>query len=83
MAGDHVAKKPDPAAVYEILELLSLKKEEVVYTGDTGVDMKTGKAAGLFTIGVTWGFRTREELASTGADAIIDDPMDWVHLVEN
>ena len=38
--------------------------DEVVYCGDSDVDMQTGINAGVRTIGVTWGFRTREELAA-------------------
>ena len=36
--------------------------------------MQTGKAAGMYTIGVTWGFRDREELEANHADIIIDHP---------
>jgi phosphoglycolate phosphatase len=64
--------KPDPAPVYEIMKLLGVKAGEGVYIGDTSTDMKTGKAAGLFTVGVTWGFRTKQELVESGADVIID-----------
>lgn len=45
-----------------ILNKMNLKKEELVYVGDTDVDILTGKNSGLLTIGVEWGFRSREEL---------------------
>lgn len=66
--------KPDPTAVLGILQELNVKPEECLYVGDTGTDMKTGKNAALRTIGVTWGFRGREELIDGGADVIIDEP---------
>ncbi len=66
--------KPDPAMVLEILNRLDIKKEECLYIGDTSTDMLTGKNAGLFTVGVLWGFRDKEELLESGADAIIAHP---------
>lgn len=79
---DGVPLKPDPQAVYEILELEGVKKEECVYIGDTSTDMKTGKSAGLFTVGVLWGFRGREELETSGADVIISNPAELIDIVK-
>jgi len=42
--------------------------------GDTGTDMKTGKNACIYTIGVTWGFRGEDELRENGADVIVYSP---------
>lgn len=66
--------KPDPFAVLEAIHQVGLSKEEILYVGDSGVDMQTAKNAGVTAVGVTWGFRTKEELISNGADAIVDDP---------
>ena len=71
---EDVPIKPDPTAVLQIMEQLNARPEECLYIGDTGTDMKTGKNAGLPTVGVTWGFRSREELQESGADVIIDEP---------
>ncbi|MFO1523991.1 MAG: HAD family hydrolase [Kiritimatiellia bacterium] len=68
--------KPSPAGVLHILKATTTEPAEALYVGDTNTDMKTGKAAGLRTVGVTWGFRGEEELVSSGADAIIHHPMD-------
>ena len=54
-----------------ILDKLGVSPEEGIYIGDSDVDMKTGKAAGMFTVGAEWGFRTKELLVETGADATI------------
>ena len=72
---DGVPKKPSPEGVFKILEELSLKAEDILYLGDTGTDMQTGKSAGAFTIGALWGFRQKEELIENGADAIIENPL--------
>ena len=66
--------KPDPALVYEILDTFTCEKEEVILVGDTKVDIETAKNAGLFALGVTWGFRDIGELIENGADAIADTP---------
>ena len=66
--------KPDPTAVFQIMSELGAKAEDCLYIGDTGTDMKTGKNAKLCTVGVTWGFRAKEELLQNGADQIIDEP---------
>lgn len=67
--------KPDPQIVIEAMGRMSgITKEEVVYCGDSDVDMQTGINAGVRTIGVTWGFRTREELASYSPWMLADHP---------
>lgn len=63
--------KPDPTTVIETLNYFECKKEEAIYIGDSDVDMFTGKNAGIFSIGVAWGFRGAKELATAGADKIV------------
>jgi phosphoglycolate phosphatase len=72
--------KPDPAAALAIVEELGIPAEAWLYVGDTNTDMQTAAAAGLFAVGCTWGFRDREELLATGADAIIDQPAELLPL---
>ncbi|MBQ8117422.1 MAG: HAD family hydrolase [Lachnospiraceae bacterium] len=79
---DGVPIKPDPTGAIRIMETLQVKPEEVLYLGDTATDMKTGKGSGAFTLGVLWGFRTREELEGAHADAIIAHPMEALKFVE-
>ncbi len=74
--------KPNPAGVFEILKKFGVEKDECLYFGDTNTDMMTGKNAGLYTVGVTWGFRPRKELEEYHADVIIDSAADFVTLVE-
>ncbi len=67
--------KPDPAIVDQILaEVPYIPKSETVYVGDSNVDMQTGANAQVRTIGVSWGFRSREELAAYNPSAIVDSP---------
>ena len=71
-----VAKKPDPAGVRQILKQFGAKPEECLYFGDTNTDMKTGLGAGLITVGVTWGFRPKEELEAFHPHFIIQNPLE-------
>lgn len=71
-----IARKPDPEGVYRLMDALKVSKEECLYVGDSEVDIQTGKNAGVRTIGVAWGFRTREILEAAGAEMIIDTPVE-------
>lgn len=68
--------KPDPTAVNEVIEQFNVKKSDCVYCGDTITDMDTGKNAGLYTIGVLWGFRDIDEIKSGNPQMIISHPLD-------
>lgn len=65
-----IAKKPDPAGPREVLRRLG--GFCTAYVGDSEVDMRTGKNCGFYTVGVTWGTRSREVLLESGADRLAD-----------
>lgn len=64
--------KPDPQIVFDILQATGVDKADVLYVGDSGVDMQTGLNAGVETCGVTWGFRPRTELEPFHPQHIVD-----------
>ncbi|NBG86905.1 HAD family hydrolase [Isachenkonia alkalipeptolytica] len=66
--------KPDPTALLSLMKQWNLKKEEVLYVGDSDVDMEVAKNAGVKSIGVSWGFRGAAELRDSGADFVVDRP---------
>lgn len=68
-------KKPNPDLVYKVMKDLGVTADEAVYIGDSDVDIKTSKNAGIPCITVTWGFRDREFLLEQGAE-IIAESMD-------
>lgn len=76
-----VPLKPDPAIVEEILGLTGVPRDRVLYVGDSGIDMQTAAAAGIRSAGVTWGFRSREELQQAGAGALVDRSEELLHLL--
>ena len=67
-------RKPSPKGALTIARELKVHPEECLYVGDTGTDMDTGNAAGMFSIGVLWGFRDRQELAEHDAKLIVSNP---------
>lgn len=69
-----IPRKPDPAVVNEILEKTGIQREEVLYIGDSAVDMQTAAQARVTACGVTWGFRPRSELESYSPQYIVDKP---------
>lgn len=71
-----VPVKPDPTFVYETMKNLGVNPSEAVYIGDSDVDIRTGKNAGIDYISVDWGFRTREFLVENGARIIFSDPFE-------
>ena len=75
-----VPLKPDPDAALAIAEPLKVSFDAVAYVGDSAVDMQTATAAGMLPVGVTWGFRPREELVEGGARAVVDHPRDLLEL---
>lgn len=67
-----VPPKPNPAGVFQVMKALGVRPEDCVYVGDSEVDIQTGRAAGLYTIAVTWGFKTRDFLRSHSPDLLVD-----------
>lgn len=71
-----VPLKPDPRPALMIAAEVGVSPEQVIFLGDTKVDMKTAVAAGLLPVGGLWGFRSAEELKANGAVALIASPVE-------
>jgi len=80
---ENVPKKPDPAGALEIASLMDCFPQQIVYVGDTATDMKTGNRAGMSTVGVLWGFRTRQELLENKAAMIAAHPLEIVKYIHD
>ena len=74
-----IPKKPDPIGALNIAKALNLDPKEIIFVGDTPTDIKTAKSANMQSIGVSWGYRSVEELVSADADYIAKNPQ---HLGE-
>lgn len=73
--------KPHPAIVNDILDKCPTPIEQVLYIGDSGVDMDTATNAGIDSAGVTWGFRPVDELITHNATHIINTPNQILDLI--
>ena len=72
MGPDGITPKPDPMGALIAARKMGVSPADVAYVGDSVTDMKTGLAAGMNTIGVSWGFTAREDLVNAGAHKIAD-----------
>lgn len=70
-------KKPDPARALLLARNLQAQPAQTILIGDSKVDMQTAENGGMVGVGVTWGFRSTQELQDHGAKALIDQPMDF------
>ena len=73
--------KPDPSVVFAILGEAKVPKVDVLYVGDSGVDMETARRACVDSVGVTWGFRSEKELNEYHADKIVNKASDIYDIV--
>jgi phosphoglycolate phosphatase len=76
-----VPLKPHPAAPLEIASSLGVRPSDWLYLGDTNTDMRTATAAGMFPVGVLWGFRERAELIESGARELLAHPRELLRLL--
>lgn len=78
---DGIPKKPDPTGVWKLQEKMKVSKEDCLYVGDSEVDIRTGHAAGLETVGVLWGFRSKRALEDAGAESLITHPRELLDFL--
>jgi phosphoglycolate phosphatase len=73
---DRFPRKPDPSGAYEALKYLKVDPDRVCFIGDTKIDMLTAKNSNLDGFGVSWGFRSKEELLNHGAKKVFDTALE-------
>ncbi len=72
--------KPDPSVAFSVLGEARVPKAEVLYVGDSGVDMETARRACVDSVGVTWGFRPEKELVESFAGSIVNSPQEILRM---
>jgi len=79
---ERLRRKPYPDEVLEALRIFGAEKASAVYIGDTEVDLMTAENAGVDCICVSWGYRDRQALLSSGAKVIADTPEELAELLK-
>lgn len=79
-ARDGIEPKPDPTGALEAAEILGVAPADCYFIGDSDVDILTARNAGMFPVGVSWGFRPVSELLEAGATTILETPGDLLTL---
>lgn len=74
-------KKPNPFKTVEISKNFGLKAEEIIFIGDSDIDMQTATNANMCAVGVLWGYRPEEELISNGAKYVLNHPSDLIDIL--
>lgn len=80
---EELPRKPAPDGALFAAKELGVQPSECLYVGDTDTDMQTGRAAGMLTTGVLWGFRDEAELRQNHADFIAARPEQLVQILDN
>lgn len=81
---DGVAKKPDPTIVFELMQQTGvMDKREVLYVGDSLVDIATAKNAGVDVVAVSWGFQKKDELQAARPDYLVDSTDEILAIIQN
>lgn len=78
-----IAIKPDPGVLNLIIKEKELKKDEVLYIGDSDIDVYTGINAGVKTVAVTWGYRSLDVIKEAKPDFIIDRAEELIGIIDN
>lgn len=78
---DGIPTKPHPFMVEQLLKTTGELRTGTLYVGDSDVDMLTAQNAGVTACGVTWGFRSREVLATYSPAYLIDKPEQLLEII--
>lgn len=78
---EEALKKPNPTVALQIAKEIEVNPEEIIFVGDSDVDMQLAKNAGFLPIGVFWGFRSKQELIENGAATVLEAPLDLLKLL--
>lgn len=74
-------KKPNPFEALAIGKKWNLNPEEILFVGDSDIDMQTAVNANMFPVGVTWGYRTEEELKNSGAKLVVNKASELIEIL--
>lgn len=77
-----IARKPDPEGALLVARMLGEDPAAILYVGDSGIDMLTASRAGMYPLGVLWGFRPKSELLEFGAKTVVQHPEEIMGMLD-
>jgi phosphoglycolate phosphatase len=76
-------KKPDPCGALLIAQQLKIAPSEILYVGDSSVDVNTARAAGMQFVGVTWGYGKNQAMIEAGCDHMVETTLELKEFIKN
>jgi phosphoglycolate phosphatase len=76
-----ITHKPAPEGALLVAGMLGCQPSQILYAGDSGIDMQTAVAAGMYPVGVLWGFRPEAELRANGAARVVESPDEIITML--
>jgi phosphoglycolate phosphatase len=76
-------KKPNPTEAIAISKSMGSTAEEIIFVGDSGIDMQTAANADMLAVGVSWGYRPEDELMGAGAKYVLNNPLDLIQILKS
>jgi phosphoglycolate phosphatase len=80
-ANQDYPRKPHPAGTLAVAARAGVAPGQCLYLGDSGTDMRTAKAAGMYPVGALWGFRDAAELRAAGAKVLVKRPAEMLAIL--
>jgi len=78
---DETPRKPDPAGALMIAETLGFSPSEMLYVGDSDVDVKTALAAKMKILGVEWGYCPKQKMIDAGAKEFVSSAQELKNMM--
>ena len=78
---DEIPMKPDPVGAREIARIFDVPSTEIIFLGDSHIDMQTAVSANMLPVGVAWGFSSTKELQDSGAVKTIRQPIELLSFI--
>lgn len=79
---DGIQKKPNPQGALQIAKNLSLQPSEILFVGDSEVDVKTALAAKMQIVCVTWGYSLKDKMVEAGCTHFVDTAEELKIVIE-
>ncbi len=79
---DGIRKKPAPDSLLSVMERQGNTRNNTLYVGDSEVDIKTARNAGVDCLCVTWGFKDKAFLVDNGGKYFVEEPIQILHFIE-